>query len=61
VDEWLDTMDPSDTPTQVDRYASDSDQANRCRRLAQSINDRDTARLLEDMADEYERRGSDID
>ena len=54
-------MNPSDTPTQVDHFATNSDQANRCRRLAQSINDRETARLLEDMAAEYERRGSVID
>ena len=53
-------MDPSEAPTQVDRYADHSDQADRCRRLAQSINDRETARLLENMADEYERRGSEI-
>ena len=53
-------MDPSDEVTQVD-HSSYSDQANRCRRLAHSINDRETARLLEDMADEYERRGSDVD
>ena len=51
-------MNPIDEPTQVDRYRADSDQANRCRRLAQSINDRETARLLEQMADEYERRGT---
>jgi len=54
-------MDPSDQPTQVDRYTDHSDQADRCRRLAQSINDRDTARLLENMADEYDRLGSEID
>ena len=54
-------MDPSDEPTQVDRYSHGSDQADRCRRLAQSINDRETARILEDMADEYERGGSEID
>jgi hypothetical protein len=56
-------MDLSDQPTQVDHYLDAhlaSDQANRCRRLAQSINDRDTAQILEDMADEYERRGAAI-
>ena len=53
-------MDLSDAPTQVDRYSDHNDQADRCRRLAQSINDRETARLLEDMADEYERRRNDV-
>ena len=54
-------MDPSEDATQVDRHLDAnlaSDQANRCRRLAQSINDRDTARMLEDLAAEYERRGA---
>ena len=54
-------MDPRDAPTQVDHYSNDNEQADRCRRLAQSINDRETARLLEDMADEYDRRSSAID
>ena len=36
--------------------AAASDQANRCRRLAQSINDRATAELLEQMAADYDRR-----
>ena len=56
-------MDPSDETTQVDHYLDAhlaSDQADRCRRLAQSINDRETAHILECMADEYERRGSAI-
>ena len=53
-------MDPSDETTQVDHFADHNAQADRCRRLAQSINDRETARLLEDMADEYDRRGSAI-
>lgn len=54
-------MDPITEPTQVDYYIDArlaSDQANRCRRLAQSINDRETAQILEDMADEYDRRGA---
>ena len=57
------TMDASDDPTQIDHYLDArlaSDQANRCRRLAQSVNDRETARILEDMADEYDRLGSAI-
>ena len=56
-------MDSSDENTQIDHYLDArlaSDQADRCRRLAQSINDRETARILEDMADDYERRGSAI-
>ena len=54
-------MEISEQPTQVDHLLDQrlaSDQANRCRRLAQSINDRDTARLLEDLAMEYERRAN---
>ena len=54
-------MDPMEETTQVDHYLDEriaSDQADRCRRLAQSINDRETAQILEDMACEYERRGS---
>jgi hypothetical protein len=63
-EQWTEPMDPSDVPTQVDYYIDAhvaADQANRCRRLAQSINDRDTARLLEEMANDYERRSSAID
>ena len=52
-------MEPNDDPTQVDHHIDErvaSDQADRCRRLAQSINDRETAQILEDLACEYERR-----
>ena len=54
-------MDHNDDPTQIDHYLDArlaSDQANRCRRLAQSINDRETARMLEDLASEYDRRAA---
>ena len=54
-------MEHNDDPTQIDHYLDArlaSDQANRCRRLAQSINDRETARMLEDLASEYDRRAA---
>ena len=58
---WTGPMDSNDDITQIDHYLDAhlaSDQANRCRRLAHSTNDRETAQILHDMADEYERRGS---
>lgn len=61
---WTESLDSSDEPTQVDHYLDArlaSDQANRCRRLAYSINDRETALILQAMAEEYERRASDVD
>lgn len=53
------TMTPSHKPGQPEPedliHGSARDQANLCRRLAHSINDRETAALLERMAEDYDR------